>query len=239
MKGAPTTLNWNSATQFDSISLNPTPRAITACPIAETTGAAGAANFTVCPNSDYATSSTRIVGNVANVQACAQQCVNTQGCTRAVYDKVASICHSKSNTDNSGWSVAAVAHLLTAPRVSNGIFDSIRVAPVVPAPITACPTAETTASSNGKTFSICPSSDFQVPSYQITPNVASTSACAQLCTADAQCQRAVYDNIYSYCHLKASAGTSSWCAPSCPRRSDTLSGTRTLNSPSSARSRRS
>lgn len=106
-------MTWATATQFDSISLNPAPQAITACPIAEVGGTVGSSTYTVCPNSDYATGSTRVVQNVANAQACAQQCVNTQGCTRAVFDKVANVCHSKTNTDNAGWCALRAATRLT------------------------------------------------------------------------------------------------------------------------------
>lgn len=65
--------------------------------------------------------------------------------------------------------------------------------------------------SNGRSYTICPASDFQVASYQITPGVASATACAQMCTADARCLRAVYSTTGSGdCHLKATSGTGNW-----------------------------
>lgn len=69
--------------------------------------------------------------------------------------------------------------------------------------ITACPSAETTTNTqNGFRYRTCPNSDYQGPSAQVVANVASMAACLNLCISAASCDKAVYDNIDRYCHLK-------------------------------------
>jgi galactose oxidase len=69
--------------------------------------------------------------------------------------------------------------------------------------ITACPTTEsTTNTQNGLRYRTCVNSDYQGPSAQVVANVASMAACLNLCIAALSCDKAVYDNIDRYCHLK-------------------------------------
>lgn len=75
----------------------------------------------------------------------------------------------------------------------------------VSAALSACPVTETSWSSgNGPTYLICSNTDYQYggKSYQVVRNVASTAACAKICSNDVRCSKAVYDKGQRVCHVK-------------------------------------
>lgn len=55
-------------------------------------------------------------------------------------------------------------------------------------------------------YRICPGTDLIGDSQVITPNVASATACANLCDGALNCFKAVYDTQNRDCHIKANAG---------------------------------
>jgi galactose oxidase len=73
--------------------------------------------------------------------------------------------------------------------------------------ITAGPGTETIYSgSGGINYRVCTDTDFQGGSTSVTQNVASVTACAQLCDQNAACFKAVYDTQALACHFKANTG---------------------------------
>ncbi|ORY67245.1 galactose oxidase precursor [Pseudomassariella vexata] len=77
--------------------------------------------------------------------------------------------------------------------------------------ITACPGAETVyTSTEGVRYAICPDTDYQGASLQIIPGVASTTACAARCEADARCAKGVFDTQTGDCHIKDNAVALAW-----------------------------
>ncbi|KAI1871919.1 hypothetical protein JX265_005905 [Neoarthrinium moseri] len=74
-----------------------------------------------------------------------------------------------------------------------------------------CPTAVTTyTDGTGAQYAICADTDLQGTTAVATQNVASTAACAQLCSANSTCIRAVYDTSRKVCHIKDTAATLTW-----------------------------
>ncbi|TLS22552.1 uncharacterized protein PpBr36_09953 [Pyricularia pennisetigena] len=167
-------------------------RDITQCPTAETTIQDSQGRpWAVCANSDFIGDSVQILANVQTDQACQKLCASNGACTMAVFDKMYFYCHIK----------GAGQRWVTS---DNSQFNSIRVLAAVPdrQPIDRCPKAETnTTDSQGRTWTTCPNSDFLGPTIQITPNVASSAACQELCAANSACNRAVWDRL-GYCHTK-------------------------------------
>lgn len=75
------------------------------------------------------------------------------------------------------------------------------------AAINACPVTDTVfTGTQGIRYRVCPDTDLVGPSQAVTPNVASTTACAQLCDRALNCFKAVYDTQTRACHIKATAG---------------------------------
>jgi galactose oxidase len=75
------------------------------------------------------------------------------------------------------------------------------------AAINACPVTDTVfTGTQGIRYRVCPGTDLIGDSQNITPNVASTTACAQLCDKALNCFKAVYDTQTKSCHIKATAG---------------------------------
>ncbi|KAF1925111.1 copper radical oxidase [Didymella exigua CBS 183.55] len=73
--------------------------------------------------------------------------------------------------------------------------------------INACPVTDTAfTGSQGIRYRVCPGTDLIGGSQSVTPNVASTTACAQLCDGAMNCFKAVYDTQTKDCHIKATAG---------------------------------
>ena len=75
------------------------------------------------------------------------------------------------------------------------------------AAINACPVTDTVfTGTQGIRYRVCPDTDLNGDSQVITPNVASTTACAQLCDNALNCFKAVYDTQTRDCHIKANVG---------------------------------
>lgn len=73
--------------------------------------------------------------------------------------------------------------------------------------INACPGTDTVyTGKQGIRYRICPGTDYTGPSLKVTPKIASTQACAQLCDTSLDCFKGVYDTQTKDCHLKATAG---------------------------------
>ena len=75
------------------------------------------------------------------------------------------------------------------------------------AAINACPVTDTVfTGTQGIRYRVCPNTDLIGKSQVVTPRVASTAACAQLCDRSLDCFKAVYDTKTKDCHFKANAG---------------------------------
>lgn len=84
---------------------------------------------------------------------------------------------------------------------------SLLLFPTTAFAINGCPAADTVyTGTGGVRYRICPDTDLEGPSTQITPNVASATACAQLCDRTMDCFKAVYDTQDKNCHFKAFTG---------------------------------
>lgn len=71
------------------------------------------------------------------------------------------------------------------------------------AAINACPVTDTVfTGAQGIKYRVCPDTDLIGASQSVTPNVASTTACAQLCDKAINCFKAVYDTHTKDCHIK-------------------------------------
>ena len=78
--------------------------------------------------------------------------------------------------------------------------------------INACPVADTVfTGTGGIRYRVCPDTDLVGESTSVTANVASVTACAQLCDQTMNCFRAVYDTQTLDCHFKG-LGTLNWAA---------------------------
>ncbi|KAF2852132.1 copper radical oxidase [Plenodomus tracheiphilus IPT5] len=92
-----------------------------------------------------------------------------------------------------------------------GLLSAITLIPAVRA-LNACPSADTVfTGAGGIRYRICPDTDLTGGSQQFTPNVASVTACAQLCDNAMNCFKAVYDTQTKDCHFKDFAGLN-WVA---------------------------
>ncbi|KAF1359310.1 galactose oxidase-like protein precursor [Lizonia empirigonia] len=75
------------------------------------------------------------------------------------------------------------------------------------AAINACPVTDTVfTGTGGIRYRVCPDTDLIGDSQSITPNITSTTACAQLCDKALNCFKAVYIPQTKDCHIKATAG---------------------------------
>ncbi|KAJ4388070.1 hypothetical protein N0V93_008675 [Gnomoniopsis smithogilvyi] len=173
---------------------------IAQCPtVASSYTGAGGVKYAICPSSDFQGRSDQILNNIASVSACAQTCDKIPTCQKAVYDTTGKKCHIKNNGANALTWVENGGQLTTI-YLNNTLPERTNIAQ--------CPYTETSAVYGGKTYKICPSTDIRGASTQMVRNIASTAACAQLCsTAGNGCVRAVYDKAGSVCHLKADATT--------------------------------
>lgn len=73
--------------------------------------------------------------------------------------------------------------------------------------INACTSTGTIFSGKtGVRYRVCPGTDITGASQKVTPNVASVTACAQLCDQTMDCFKAVYDTQTQGCHFKAYTG---------------------------------
>lgn len=117
-------------------------QSLTSCPTAETIVQDSAGNsWASCPQTDYAWGSLSWIGGVKNDADCASYCTNTQGCTKAVYDRQNGWCHAKGDVNNGLWQ-------------QNNQYNAIRP---YTGPIASCPTTETSVQdSQGRTWAVCP-----------------------------------------------------------------------------------
>lgn len=77
----------------------------------------------------------------------------------------------------------------------------------ISAAINACPVTDTVfTGTQGIRYRVCPDTDLVGASQSFTPNIASTTACAQLCDRSLNCFKAVYDTQTGNCHIKATSG---------------------------------
>lgn len=73
--------------------------------------------------------------------------------------------------------------------------------------INACPVTDSVyTGAQGIRYRVCPDTDLVGGSQSVTPNVASNTACAELCDRALNCFKAVYDTQTRDCHIKANAG---------------------------------
>ncbi|KAH7304236.1 hypothetical protein B0I35DRAFT_484531 [Stachybotrys elegans] len=95
--------------------------------------------------------------------------------------------------------------------LSGAIIASF-LSPLVSAEITACPVKETKWTSKTNLYAICPNTDYQRGgrSLQVVKNVASTDACAVICSKDPRCVKAVYDKRGKVCHVKDNNNRMYW-----------------------------
>jgi galactose oxidase len=71
------------------------------------------------------------------------------------------------------------------------------------AAINACPVTDTVFTGTpGTRYRVCPDTDLIGETQSITRNVASNTACAQLCDKALNCFKAVYDTQTRDCHIK-------------------------------------
>lgn len=124
---------WNSA-QLDTIVGR---TVINKCPYTEstTTGSNGI-KYQVCAGTDYEGRSLQIVQNIASNTDCIQLCVNTDGCTKTVFDNVAMVCHIKDDSGNLIWSTnrrfTASRRPTTLSPATSGQWSDLIKLPVIP-----------------------------------------------------------------------------------------------------------
>lgn len=86
------------------------------------------------------------------------------------------------------------------------LLSAVTLLPAVRA-LNACPGVDIVfTGTGGIRYRICPNTDLTGGSQQVIPNVASVTACAQLCDKAMNCFKAVYDTQAKDCHFKALAG---------------------------------
>lgn len=178
-----------------------TAQTITQCPTAGSayTGSDGS-KYALCPSTDFVGASGQIIANTVTAAACAELCVVNTVCLKAVYDNIRKNCHVKSNAKNA----------LTWAQ-SNDRYTAIYINNTLPeaSDIARCPLNEASTVLNNKTYKTCGNTDIRGASAQQVANVASTAACATLCsvTGSNGCANAVYDKQNRVCHIKAEAVT--------------------------------
>ncbi|KAH6660917.1 kelch domain-containing protein [Truncatella angustata] len=151
IKDATADLNWVSNTQFDVIYINNTlaeGEIIAICPFTTTTYT-GSAIYTVCPDTDLQGTSAQIVDNVATTNDCAKLCDTTSGCTQAVYDSAAEVCHIKDTTAMLIWAMnkqfdVIKKNVAQTPAITGQWSDLIRF-PIIPVAAYVVPEAPDTS----------------------------------------------------------------------------------------------
>ncbi|KAI4601032.1 hypothetical protein KJ359_012219 [Pestalotiopsis sp. 9143b] len=79
--------------------------------------------------------------------------------------------------------------------------------------LTDCPTAVSYyTDTDGARYATCAGTDLQGTSALITSSVATSAACAQICSANTTCTKAVYDTTGKKCHIKDTTATLTWVA---------------------------
>jgi galactose oxidase len=113
------------------------------------------------------------------------------GCTQAVYDKSASVCHLKGPASGLNWA-------------TSNQYTTIRFVakPAIGSEVTSCPTTEQPVTTNGVTFAICANTDYQGQTETAIPQITSAQACAVECAKLPACANAVYSASSSQCFIK-------------------------------------
>jgi hypothetical protein len=185
---------WSSNTLFDSMRLLNIPdrTSMDECLAPESTITDNQGRiWTICPGSDFWRNTIQGVQS-QSMADCQSRCSSNNDCKRAVFDKKAKYCHLKG--DGQTW-MTSTATFDTVRLTSNNVPD--RQA------ITTCPGTETTVSdTQGRSWIICPQSDFCGNSLQVIASVKTINDCKDRCAAYSGCQRAVFDKTAFYCHLK-------------------------------------
>jgi galactose oxidase len=182
---------------------------ITSCPIQDRawTSASGA-RYLICSGTDYQQGgkSLELARGVQSTNACAEICSKNIKCSKAVFDTRDKICHVKDDAN------AAMTFWNPDAR-----FDAIRLDKTIAngTPITACPIQDKVwTSGSGTSYLICSGSDYTQggKSLELVKGVQSTNACAELCSKNIKCSKAVYDARDNICHIKdsANAATTFW-----------------------------
>ena len=85
---------------------------ITACPIGERlVGPFNKQFLSICPGTDYYSPNINTVGNIATVDACADQCAKYPGCSKASYNAGVKTCYLKGSPTSPTWFTAPVSTL--------------------------------------------------------------------------------------------------------------------------------
>lgn len=174
-------------------------QSLTQCPTKEINYTSSDSSiWAICSSTDYQAASVQILNAVNSNTACAQLCqqYNNGACSKAVYDKINSVCHLKGDG--------------TVTWAKNTQFDAIRFVsrPTQGSTVTACPNGEyNVTSTNSATWAVCPSTDYAGTTLQVVPQVASEAACANACAQVTGCSKAVYDAKNLACHIKDAAQT--------------------------------
>lgn len=153
--------------------------------------------YAVCPQSDYAGETTKFVGGLTSVTDCAKACNQEPQCKQAVYQQGG--CHLK-RSDRVQW-------------IANTGYTSIRFVSKLEDgdAITTCISGfQNVTTSTGATYSMCPFSDYSVPSNDIQSNVATAEDCVQRCAQRPDCAYASYYTPDKVCHLKGTLSAPRW-----------------------------
>lgn len=134
---------WETDSQFDSIRVDTVQLAegsfLARCPFPQPEYRSSRGTmYNICPKTDYVGASGKIVKQVTTVNACADLCSTTNGCTKAVFDTKNNVCHIKGAEPATSlfWVKNAQFTTITLPRDSKpaqmGKWSDIIRLPVIP-----------------------------------------------------------------------------------------------------------
>lgn len=175
-------------------SSNPKPSGpLTSCPqpLGYIVPGPGRTLYAICLDTDYQIPSPQIYYNVVDNRACGNQCDQTSGCTKAVYNPSSKTCYLKGNpsTQNANWQ--SNPGFQTLERIPDGT------------PITSCLAPTYPIVQNGKTWTVCPASNFfNNPATDIWYGITSEYACAAKCQSTKGCGKFVYNWNTQTCYNK-------------------------------------
>ncbi|KAK2006112.1 kelch domain-containing protein [Colletotrichum eremochloae] len=160
--------------------------------------------YTVCPGSAYPHGgSLQVVNNVQSTANCVQICDTDPRCSNAVYDKVNKTCYV---VDGSSQSVWTADNNFDAIRMTNDVAEGTV--------IVTCPCEEASyiAPYTNVEYRVCLNTEYTGASAKKVNDVASISACADICSDTLGCKEAVFDNVDKVCDIKAvgSRASLSW-----------------------------
>ncbi|ORX94672.1 galactose oxidase-like protein precursor [Clohesyomyces aquaticus] len=113
---------------------------IARCPVEakKFTAAGNKKAMQICPDTDFRGPSAKVVQGVTTTTACADFCSTTPGCTRAVFDKAANVCHVKADETKNTliWSTNKKFDVITldiaARPAKTGAWGDLIQLPVIP-----------------------------------------------------------------------------------------------------------